>query len=94
MASQLLGLRLGIAPEQGHPMWYLNMRWKRLTQQQKPTLKIISTKTNQNKPDLDSMERSMPLRSNEMTLLAKKIDPKENESTLCQTLKEASDVPF
>ena len=42
MASRLLGLRVGIPSEAGHPMWYLNMRWKRLTKSQKPTLTVIN----------------------------------------------------
>ena len=58
MASQLLGLRVGIPSEAGHPMWYLNMRWKRLTRSQKPTL-TVQPPTNQPTNVLDSMERSI-----------------------------------
>ena len=57
MASQLLGLRLGIPTEAGHPMWYLRMRWQRLTQQQKPAMSLITNH------DLDCMERTMQIAS-------------------------------
>ena len=59
MASQLLGLRAGIPSADGHPMWYLNMRWKRLTRSQKPTLTVLQ-QTNQDTNGLDCMERTMP----------------------------------
>ena len=41
MASQLLGLRAGTITNQGHPMWYLRMRWQRLLNQRKSTLTTV-----------------------------------------------------
>jgi len=58
MASQLLGLREGIASEKGHPTWYRRMRYERLMRQGIKPMQVITANPNPSSDaEIDCMER-------------------------------------